>query len=133
MDRNSSRLTLAAVVALHLAVTVAHGIAHSRAAVPLSLPSLVFVVVVIQAAPLIGAAWMWRNPLRGARLIGAAMAASLVFGLVNHFLVPGPDHVNHVAAQWRLLFETTAFLLAVTEAAGAILGLRYRMVARRGA
>jgi hypothetical protein len=131
MDRNRQRLALAAVVVLHLIVTVGHGFAHGKAAVPLNLPSLVFVILVIQAGPLIGLAWMWRNPLLGARLIGLTMAASLLFGLLNHFVIPSPDHVDHVVAIWRPLFETTAWLLVVTEAAGAILGLRYRSVTRR--
>jgi hypothetical protein len=47
------------------------------------------------------------------------MAASLVFGVVNHFLLASPDHVSHVAQQWRTLFATTAVLLALTEAATA--------------
>ena len=115
MDRNRQRLALAAVVVLHLIVTVGHGFAHGKAAVPLNLPSLVFVILVIQAGP----------------LIGLTMAASLLFGLLNHFVISSPDHVDHVVAIWRPLFETTAWLLVVTEAAGAILGLRYRSVTRR--
>ena len=127
MDRNKLRPVLGTIVVLHLIIALAHGVAHSNANVPLSVPSLIFVIAVIQVAPLIGLAWMWRSEVTGARLIGMAMAASLLFGVVNHFLVPGPDHVNHIAAEWRTLFATTAFLLAVTEAAGAILGLRFRM------
>ena len=42
-----------------------------------------------------------------------------------------PDHIAHVAAQWRPLFQATALLLVVTEAAAAILGLTYRGASRR--
>jgi hypothetical protein len=56
------------------------------------------------------------------------MAAALLFGLTNHFVVSSPDHVDHVAAQWRPLFISTAIALAVTEAAGAILGFTQRKV-----
>ncbi len=126
MDRNRQHLALAVVVVLHLVVTLAHGWAHSAAAVPLGRASLAFVVVVIQAAPLIGLAWMWTKPVAGARLIGLAMSASLLFGLINHFVIASPDHVNHVIAQWRPLFASTAIVLAVTEAAGAMLGLTAR-------
>jgi hypothetical protein len=59
------------------------------------------------------------------------MAASLLFGLINHFVISSPDHVDHVAAQWRPLFTSTAVALAVTEAAGAILGFTQRKVIRR--
>jgi hypothetical protein len=126
MDRNRQQLALPVVVVLHLVVTLAHGWAHSAAGVPLGWASLAFVVVVIQAAPMIGLAWMWTNPRAGARLIGLAMSASLLFGLINHFVIPSPDHVNHVIAQWRPLFVSTAIVLAVTEAAGAMLGLTAR-------
>ena len=126
MDRNRQHFALAVVVVLHLVVTLAHGWAHSAAAVPLGRASLAFVVVVIQAAPLIGLAWMWTKPVAGARLIGLAMSASLLFGLINHFVIASPDHVNHVIAQWRPLFASTAIVLAVTEAAGAMLGLTAR-------
>jgi len=123
-------VALAAVVVLHLIVTAGHGWAHG-AGVALGWASLAFVVVVIQAAPLFGLAWMLWNPLSGARLMGIAMAASLLFGLLNHFVIPSPDHVAYVAAQWRPLFQTTALLLVVTEAAGAIHGLTYRGASRR--
>ncbi len=131
MDWNRQHLTLSVVVVLHLAVALAHGWAHSVAAVPLGAVALAFVIVVIQVAPLIGLAWMWKNPLAGARLIGLAMSASLLFGLINHFVVSSPDHVNHVTAQWRPLFTATAIGLVVTEAVGAILGLSQRKVIRR--
>ena len=52
------------------------------------------------------------------------MAGSLVFGLVNHFGLPGPDHVAHVDPRWRLLFATTAALLAITETLGSTLAIR---------
>lgn len=131
MNKNRQHLALAAVVLLHLVVTLAHGSAHSSAGVPLDLPSLLFVVAVIEVAPLAGLALMWKHPLFGGRLIGLAMAASLLFGLVNHFVIPSPDHVAHVAPQWRPLFASTAVMLVVTEAAGAILGLSYRSATRR--
>ena len=131
MKRNTRYVALAAVVALHLVASAGHGWAHSAAGVALGWASLAFVVVVIEAAPLFGRAWMWWNPLSGAWLIGIAMAASLLFGLLNHFVIPSPDHIAHVAAQWRPLFQTTALLLVVTEAAGAILGLTYRGASRR--
>jgi len=43
---------------------------------------------------------------------------------VNHFVFASPDHVAHVARQWRPLFTTTAVLLALTEAIGAGLAIR---------
>ena len=33
--------------------------------------------------------------------------------LINHFIIAGPDHVAHVAAEWRALFGVTAVLLDI--------------------
>lgn len=114
---------LAAAVLIHLGISVAHGRAHTGAQVPLPLAGTLFVYIVILAAPLAGLAlWRWR-PRAGAWLVAAAMAGALVFGLVNHFIIDGQDHVAHVAAGWRTLFGVTAALLVVSEAAGAVIGV----------
>lgn len=114
---------LAAVVLVHLAINVAHGSAHTGAQVPLPLAGAVFVYVVILAGPLAGLAlWRWR-PRPGAWLVAASMTGALVFGLVNHFIIDGQDHVAQVAADWRTLFGVTATLLVVAEAAGAAVGI----------
>ena len=114
---------LAAIVLIHFGLNVAHGRAHAGAQVPLSLPGTVFVYVVILAAPLIGLGmWPWR-PRVGGWLVAASMCGALVFGLVNHFVLDGADHVSHVASEWRQLFGVTAALLVVCEAAGAAIGL----------
>jgi len=126
------RLALAGVVILHLIISVIHGSAHNGAAVEQGPAAMAFIVLVIIAGPLIGLGWMWLNPHAGARLVGITLAASLLFGLINHFIIPGADRVDHVAIAWRGLFESTAVLLAVTEAAGAALGFAYgRSVVRR--
>jgi hypothetical protein len=80
--------------------------------------------MVILAAPLAGLALSLVRRRAGGLVVAIAMAASLAFGVVNHFLIQSPDHVTHVAAQWRLLFTTTAVLLAVSESLGVLAGLR---------
>jgi disulfide bond formation protein DsbB len=80
---------------------------------------------VIGIGPIAGLAWAIKDSRPGARLVGATMAASLLFGLVNHFLAPGADHVGHVVGPSRTLFGATAVLLVVTEAAGAVLGFAH--------
>jgi hypothetical protein len=52
-------------------------------------------------------------------LVGLSLTAALLFGVVNHFVLDSPDHVAHIVAQWKVLFGTTAVLLALTEALGA--------------
>jgi hypothetical protein len=125
MGRDIPRIVLGAVVLLHLLVSLVHGSAHGTAGVGLNAPSMAFVLIVIIAGPLVGLAWMWKNPVRGARIIGVTMAASLLFGLINHFIIAGPDRVDHVVAHARTMFELTALLLVLTEVAGAVLGFSY--------
>ena len=120
---------MAAVVIVHLIVSMAHGAAHSGAHVPLSRSANLFVYIVILAGPLVGLALSWRYERLGSLVVALTLAGSLIFGLVNHFVLESPDHVSRVDAQWRTLFGTTAALLATTEALG--LGLAIRLVRRR--
>jgi hypothetical protein len=126
MGRDALRIILAAVVVLHLLVSLMHGSAHGTAGVGLNGPSLAFVlIIIIIAGPLFGLAWMWKNSVAGARIIGVTMAASLLFGLVSHFIIGGPDRVDHVVAHARTLFEVTALMLVLSEVAGSVLGFSY--------
>jgi hypothetical protein len=125
MGRNTTRIALAAVVVLHLLVSLVHGLAHGAAGVGGNGPSMAFVVIVIIAGPLVGLAWMWKNAVVGARIIGVTMAAALLFGLINHFIIAGPDRVDYVVTHARTLFEVTALMLVLSEAAGSVLGFSY--------
>ena len=123
-NRSATKLRLTVLVAAHLIVSIVHGSAHAGASVPLSRAANLFVFIVIVAGPLAGLAVMWRAEKAGALLIAMAMAGSLVFGVLNHFVFASPDHVMHVASQWRPLFATTAVLLALTEALSGAVALR---------
>lgn len=122
---------LAAVVLIHLGVSLVHGAAHSGAQVTLGPAATLFVFIVILAGPLLGLAVSARLPQIGSSIVAATMAGSLVFGLVNHFIIPGTDHVAHVVPAWRTLFGSTAALLVVTEAAGAVIGVRSALRVRK--
>jgi hypothetical protein len=115
---------LTLVVAAHLIISMAHGMVHNGARVPLSPAGTLFVVIVILLGPLAGVALMWWAQRSGVWIVALAMAGSFIFGLLNHFVFASPDHVAHVASQWRPLFATTAVLLALTEALGFGLALR---------
>jgi len=124
--------TLATIIVVaHLAVSLVHGAAHSGAAVPLSALQNVFVWVVILAGPL-AALWLIRTgrPL-GPALLALTMGGSLVFGIVNHFVIESADHVAHITSDaWRLPFQVTAVGLALLEAAGAAVGMRWAALKR---
>jgi hypothetical protein len=112
---------LTAAVLSHLAISFVHGAAHAG---PLSLAANLFVYIVILAGPIVGLVLTWLGWGIGNWVIAITMAASLIFGVVNHFLLASPDHVAHVAQQWRTLFAATAVLLALTEAVGSVLAIR---------
>jgi len=120
----TERAALAGIVLVHLIVPFVHGAAHSGAGVFLPLAGALFVYIVILAGPLAGLVLLRWRPQAGAGVIATTMAGSLVFGVANHFIIQGSDHVAHVAREGQSLFAATAALLAAIEAAGAALGLR---------
>jgi hypothetical protein len=98
----------------------------------MSLPAwqLTYIAVVVYAAPVVAAVllWTWFR-LTGAWLLAVSMAGSFAFGLLYHFLVPGPDNVfTQPPGPWRAAFVVTAVLLSLLQMAGVVVGL---MVARR--
>jgi hypothetical protein len=115
---------MAAIVVVHLLISVIHGTAHTEASVPMSVPANLFVFVVILAGPLIGLVISVWAKLFGAVVVALTMAASLIFGVVNHFIIDSPDHISHIAAPWSRLFAITAVLLAITELLGTAVALR---------
>ena len=117
----------AAIVLFHLLVNMLHGAAHQRLHIGLTSAETLFVIAVILAAPLVAMILLWTSHERlGLILLALAMAGALVFGLYHHFLEPGPDHVGEQAAgPWATTFAVTSYLLIVTEAIGAYVGLRF--------
>jgi hypothetical protein len=135
MNRIPKReIVLALLVILHLGVSLVHGFAHDGAHVGLSPAQMRFVITVILAGPVLGLlVQRLALPRAGAWLIAATMAAALAFGVWNHFLIPGADHVTSVVSEWRVLFGATAVLLAVTEALGAGVAAWCALTARAAA
>ena len=88
---------------VHLAINIVHGRAHAGAQVPLSLAGALFVYIVILAGPLVGLGALALAAAARRLDRGRLMSGALVFGLINHFIIDGSDHVAHVAAEWRSL------------------------------
>ena len=122
MNLNAKALLRAtgAAVVIHAGVTIVHGAAHSQLHIELSPWGKVFVAGVIGIGPIAGLFLLWAGHLRkGAAILSMTMAGALLFGLWNHFLADGADHVAHLpAGSWRLPFQITAWLLLATEGAG---------------
>jgi hypothetical protein len=114
-----------ALVFAHFVISLFHGRAHADLHVGLSPVQTLFVLLVITLCPLVGAALLWTRLRRaGTVLLATSMFGSLVFGAWNHFVASGSDHVAHVpAGAAGRMFQITAVLLAVTEAAGTWLGI----------
>jgi hypothetical protein len=115
-----------AIVLVHAVVALVHGAAHAALGIVPSPPAQAFIVLVIGLGPLLAVVLMrFAGDDAGGAALAATMAGALVFGLWNHFAIPSPDHVGHVAGgAWGRVFQVTAVLLAVTEAAGTWVGLR---------
>lgn len=115
------------VVWLHVLVVILHAIAHFGAHVlPASFFDDAFVVVVIMIAPVV-ALFLLKNAhlsRLGALLLFLSMLGALLYGLVNHFLLPGADNATRMSpGVWQLPFLVTSYLLLVLEAAGSVVGL----------
>ena len=114
------------VVWLHVLVVILHAVAHFGAHVlPASFYDYAFVVVVIMIAPVVALFLLKNAPLSrlGALLLFLSMLGALLYGLLNHFLLPGADNALHMpAGVWQLPFLVTSYLLLILEAAGSVVG-----------
>jgi hypothetical protein len=115
------------VVWLHVLVAILHSVAHVEMHVlPASFFDYAFIVVVILIAPVVALFLLKNAPLSrlGALLLFLSMLGALLYGLVNHFLLPGADNATHMSpGVWQLPFLVTSYLLLVLEAAGSVIGV----------
>lgn len=114
------------VVVIHHAVGALHALAHGALGVGLSVFQLAFISLVIYATPIASLVILWRRRFRlGGLLLTGSMVAALVFGVSNHFLLPGADNVSSPPpGPWGSGFQATAILLAALEILGARAGGR---------
>ena len=112
------------VVIFHLIVATVHGVAHQKLGVNLSFLQKLFVISVISTAPIIAMILLPTRAFRaGAALLVFSMTGSLLFGILYHFVIHSDDHVLHLpTSPWKLPFQITAVLLAVTELLGLWIG-----------
>ena len=119
--------TALTVVAIHFVVVVLHSIAHNVLPVEATPAQLAFILPVIIVAPLVAGVILIKFEKAGMILLTATMLGSLIFGIYYHFIADTIDHVAHVAHReplfWSQMFVVTSYLLAITEAAGAAVGL----------
>ena len=121
------KITALTVIGIHFAVVVLHSIAHNVLPVQATPAQLAFILPVIIVAPLIAGVILIKFEKAGMILLAATMLGSLIFGIYYHFIADTIDHVAHVAHReplfWSQMFVVTSYVLAITEAAGAAVGL----------
>ena len=110
------------LVAVHFVVVIAHGTAHFvLGIVPPPLDSA-FITFVIGLLPLIALPFVLRESRAAMVILTFAFAAAWLYGMANHFIIEGADHVaglDHGA--WPAIFTVTGILLLLLEAAGTVL------------
>jgi len=124
------------VVILHAIVTIPHSIAHTNLQIAMETWQSIYIFVVILIAPIAAAVFIWIRPRSGFALLTISMIGSFAFGVYYHFLATGSDNAFTLpASSWTLTFQLSAWLLAITELGGAVigsLGLAIRLVQTPG-
>lgn len=112
------------IVALHFVVTVVHSAAHMSLHIDMNLWQTVYIFLVIVALPLLAGFLLWRRARYGFLILLCSMLGALIFGAYYHFIAAGMDNVASLASRpWSTTFQVTAVLLALTEAAGVLIGV----------
>jgi len=135
--KNTARVAMTVLIALHLAVTIWHGNAHTVLAITLPPVKGAFVVIVILIAPLVGLLLLWtRFTAVGAWILVLSMLGALLFGVYHHYLMVSPDNVRHLPAgnaAAQSAFVASATALALLELATMLYGAFYLWTLRRTA
>jgi hypothetical protein len=103
-------ITAALVVLAHTVMMPIHGAAHMRLRVALSTWANIYVLCIVGIGPIAGFFLLRSSRQRtAAAVLFITMLGALLFGLWNHFIAHGPDHVMHLeAGPWRFPFQATA-------------------------
>jgi hypothetical protein len=130
-----TRITIAVLVAIHLAVSVWHGNAHTALDIALPPWKNAFLFIVILIAPVVAASLIWtRYAAVGVWMFFLSMLGALLFGVYHHYLLVSPDHVSHLVggnADAQSTFIVSAGALAVVELASTVFGSFFLRSVRR--
>ena len=124
--QGTSRLVVAALAAVHLAVTLWHSGAHTELAIGLPPLKLAYAYGVIVIAPPVAALLLWtRFATAGLWAFTLAMLGSLLFATYHHYILVSPDNIAHLpegAAEAHARFISSAGISALLELASALVG-----------
>lgn len=106
---------VALAVAIHVVLSLSHGVAHVTIPVQILLWQGVFVGVVLVTLPLVGVGFLATDsPSIGYWIILLAGLAGFAFEGSFHFVITNPDHVSSVVTE-PVLFTSTAFLTTASD------------------
>ena len=112
------------LVGVHSVVGLLHGASHVVLGVVPSAADIVFIVVVIGILPIGLLPFILRGSRAGIALFALAFAASWLYGMVNHFVIEGSDHVPGLDhGVWQAMFTVTGAMILGLEAAGTLLAV----------
>ena len=112
------------VVIVHAIVTIPHSIAHTNLNIAMDTWQNIYIFLVILIVPIVATVLIWKRRPSGFMLLTISMIGSLLFGVYYHFIAIGSDNVFTLpASSWAFTFKLTAWLSAITELAGAVVGL----------
>ena len=110
------------LVGAHLVAEIVHGTAHFVLGIVPPPLDIAFITIGIGLLPVIALPFVLRGSRAARAILTLAFAASWLYGMVNHFIIEGSDHVTglHHGA-WQATFTVTGMLLLILEAAGTLL------------
>lgn len=121
-----AKIAIAVLVAIHFAVALWHGTAHTTLAIALPPEQNAFVFIVILIAPIVAASLVWtRYFLVGVWMFFLSMLGAMLFGAYHHYILVSPDNIGHLphgSPDAQATFITSAAALALLELASALYG-----------
>ncbi len=121
-----TKIAIVVLVAIHLAVALWHGNAHTALAIPLSPEQNAFVFLVILIAPVVAAFLLWTHYVSaGVWMFFLSMLGALLFGVYYHYILVSPDNIGHLphgSADAHSTFIASAAALGLLELASALYG-----------
>lgn len=112
------------LVGAHAVVGLLHGISHIALGVIPSAADLAFIVVAIGIVPIGLLPFILRGSRVGVGLFALAFAVAWLYGMLNHFILEGADHVPGLDhGIWQAMFTVTGAMILGLEAAGTLLAV----------
>ncbi len=125
MNKTVQAIVVGISVLLHFGIVFLHGSAHGELGIGLPELKLLFVLVIIKAAPIAAAIFVWtRLSVLGLWILFISMTGALLFGAYHHFVMISPDNIAHLPGtptEHHATFTWTAGAMALVEFFGSVM------------